>query len=213
MPEWVWYMANIPRLRDVLKQYLDTAHDILALYHKPLRCLIAIINLLPMYVIRAVKINVLSYTWYMVWYTTSVSQSAFRAWTAQFIIVFIWCVYTITVYFSLHSLMCFLLFATSVSFKFLMVHKYSELYFSLSISVNITPNVNLIASQFSNGALMMTTSENKCWETWLLFPLVIPSMLMLCCVILCFSLEARMSTISCFCCCHDPSPLTFSTNG
>ena len=37
-------------------------------------------------VIRTVKTNVLSYQWYMVWYTTSFSQSAFRAQTAQFIL-------------------------------------------------------------------------------------------------------------------------------
>ena len=40
-------------------------------------------------IIRAVKIHVLSYPWYTVWYTTAVSQSAFRAQTTQFIIKYI----------------------------------------------------------------------------------------------------------------------------
>ena len=46
-------MANIPRLMTVLMrnaECLDAAlnHGILAIYHKPLRCLIAIMNWLPM---------------------------------------------------------------------------------------------------------------------------------------------------------------------
>jgi hypothetical protein len=64
------------------EECLDTAlsRGILAIYHKPLRCLIAIINWLP-----TVKTNVLSHLWYNFWYTMAVSQSAFRARTTQFI--------------------------------------------------------------------------------------------------------------------------------
>ena len=64
------------------EECLDTALScgILAIYHKPLRCLIAIINWLP-----TVKSNVLSHLWYKFWYTTAVRLSAFRARTTQFI--------------------------------------------------------------------------------------------------------------------------------
>ena len=40
-------------------------------------------------VIRAVKINVLSYPWYTDWYTTAISQSAFKAQTTQCIMLVI----------------------------------------------------------------------------------------------------------------------------
>ena len=64
---------------------------------------------------RAVKISVLSYPWYTVWYTTAVSQSAFRAQTTQFIIpnntLFSWYIITFFHLFivntSIQTLVCF----------------------------------------------------------------------------------------------------------
>ena len=61
---------------DVVYRPYITNHEVPYCYYK------LVIN-----VIRAVKIIVLSYPWYTVWYTTAVSQSAFRARTFQFIII------------------------------------------------------------------------------------------------------------------------------
>ena len=66
---------------------LDTAlsHGILAIYHKPPRCLIAIINWLPTYSSKY-KCFVIQLVYGLIYCTTAVSQSAFRAQTTQFII-------------------------------------------------------------------------------------------------------------------------------
>ena len=62
-------------------------------------------------VIRAVKIHILSYPLYMVWYTMAVSQSAFRAWPTHVVIVMF-------VFFSLNFWLPFCLMFNSIHNSF-----------------------------------------------------------------------------------------------
>ena len=89
----VVYMANIPRLKAVLTNnamrsaWIQQIVVVLYIGHIPQTpkvpyCYYELVTI----VIRALKINVLSYPWYTVWYTTAVNQSAFSARTTQFII-------------------------------------------------------------------------------------------------------------------------------
>jgi hypothetical protein len=83
-------MANIPQLRSVLMHDATRSAWIqaLAMVYWPYTTNPGVpysYYKLVTNVIRAVKINVLSYPWYKVRYTMAVSQSAFRAQTTQFI--------------------------------------------------------------------------------------------------------------------------------
>ena len=83
-------MANIPRLRAFtyarrIAECLDTAIS-RGIYHIPKTTPYCYYKRVTK-VIRAVKINVLSYPWYTVLYTMAVSQSAFRAGTTQWLML------------------------------------------------------------------------------------------------------------------------------
>jgi hypothetical protein len=76
------FLCNKAKGGVIYGQY-TTAKACVLIYHKPLMpyCYYKLVT----NVITAVKIHVLSYLCYMVWYTTAINQSAFRAQTIQFI--------------------------------------------------------------------------------------------------------------------------------